>query len=238
MGSIGAVVVASVAFVGSHFLLSHPLRGPLVRVVGEKGFLGIYSLVAFLTLGWMVMTYKRAPVSSPLWVAGDGIWAVVTVVMLIASILLMGSLIRNPALPTVGRPGAFPEAARGVFAVTRHPMMWAFALWGVCHIAVYPVTRNIVVALAMIVLALVVPHCRTRKRNGCCQTVGRTGRPRRAICHLRRSSPAGPGRPDLARTRFWVGLSSGSRRPGPICRSPGLRRVSGGGCSRDVVATT
>ena len=62
MGSIGAVVVASVAFVGSHFLLSHPLRGPLVRVVGEKGFLGIYSLVAFLTLGWMVMTYKRAPV--------------------------------------------------------------------------------------------------------------------------------------------------------------------------------
>ncbi|UBM08074.1 NnrU family protein [Cupriavidus metallidurans] len=165
MGSIGAVVVASVAFVGSHFLLSHPLRGALVRAVGEKGFLGIDSLVAFLTLGWMVMTYKRAPVSSPLWVPGDGIWAVVTVVMLIASILLMGSLIRNPALPTVGRPGAFPEAARGVFAVTRHPMMWAFALWGVCHIAVYPVTRNIVVALAMIVLALVGAALQDQKKE-------------------------------------------------------------------------
>ena len=97
MGSIGAVVVASVAFVGSHFLLSHPLRGALVRAVGEKGFLGIYSLVAFLTLGWMVMTYKRAPVSSPLWVPGDGIWAVVTVVMLIASILLSIIVLSVPA---------------------------------------------------------------------------------------------------------------------------------------------
>jgi len=34
-------------------------------------------------------------------------------------------------------------------------MMWSFALWGLCHIAVYPVAKSIVVAAAIVVLALV-----------------------------------------------------------------------------------
>ena len=154
-GSITAIVAASVAFVGSHFILSHPLRKPLVNAIGEAAFQGVYSVVSFVTLGWMILAYRRAPLTEPLWAVGNGLWVVVTVLMLLASILLMGSLIRNPALPTGGRPGAFPEAALGVYAVTRHPMMWSFALWGLCHIAVYPVAKNIVVAAAMVVLALV-----------------------------------------------------------------------------------
>src|SRR6185437_1210315 len=141
MGSISAVVAAAVAFVGGHFLLSHPLRRGLVRAIGEPGFQGLYSVVAIVTFGWLILAYRKAPLSAPLWPVGDGLWAVATAFMLIASILLMGSLIRNPALPTGGRPASFPEAPRGVYAVTRHPMMWSFALWGLCHIAVYPVTR-------------------------------------------------------------------------------------------------
>lgn len=70
--------------------------------------------------------------------------------MLIASILLMGSIVRNPALPNPGRPTPVPAEARGVYAITRHPMMWAFALWGMCHIAVYTVAANIIVAVAII----------------------------------------------------------------------------------------
>lgn len=38
MDSTQAVAVAAVAFVGSHFLLSHPLRGVLVRAIGATGF--------------------------------------------------------------------------------------------------------------------------------------------------------------------------------------------------------
>src|SRR6516225_1156392 len=165
MGSINAVVAAAVAFVGSHFLLSHPLRRPIVGAIGEKGFQGVYSLIAFATLGWMIAAYRSAPMTEVLWPVGDVLWAVVTAVMLIASILLMGSLIRNPALPTGGRPGSFPEAALGVFAVTRHPMMWGFALWGLCHIAVFPVAKNIVVAAAIIILALVGAALQDRKKE-------------------------------------------------------------------------
>ncbi|MGF6753355.1 NnrU family protein [Paraburkholderia sp. GAS42] len=165
MGSTNAVAAAAVAFVGSHFLLSHPLRGRLVRAIGEAAFQGVYSLVAVLTLGWLILAYRKAPLSAPLWPVGNGVWAVVTAVMLIASILLMGSLIRNPALPTGGRPSSFPEAARGVYAVTRHPMMWSFALWGLCHVAVFPVARNIIVAAAIVVLALVGAALQDRKKE-------------------------------------------------------------------------
>ena len=40
------VILAGIAFLGTHFLLSHPLRAPLVARVGEQAFLGLYSLVA------------------------------------------------------------------------------------------------------------------------------------------------------------------------------------------------
>ena len=155
MGGTGMVLAAMVAFVGTHFVMSHPLRAPLVGALGERGFMGIYSLVSLVTLGWVVFAYRAAPATAALWGVGDALWAFVTIVMLIASVLLMGSLIGNPALPDPGGKPATPAAARGVFAITRHPMMWAFALWGLCHIAVYPMAANIIVAAGIVVLALV-----------------------------------------------------------------------------------
>lgn len=160
------VALAAAAFVGTHFLLSHPLRAPLVARVGATGFLGIYSLVAAATLGWLVFAYRAAPFTPMLWFVSDRMWVVVTAVMLVASILLVGSLIGNPALPDPTGKTRAPSEARGVFAITRHPMMWAFALWGLCHIAVFPVTANIVLALAIVILALVGARLQDVKKAG------------------------------------------------------------------------
>jgi uncharacterized membrane protein len=165
MENFDEVVAAAAVFVGSHFVLSHPLRGPLIRAVGPLAFQGVYSLIAIGTFAWMIVAYDRAPVSAPLWQAGDLAWAIVTLLMLVASILLMGSLIRNPALPSRGRPAPLPETARGVFAITRHPMMWSFALWGLCHIVVFPVTRSIIVDAAIVILALVGSVMQDRKKR-------------------------------------------------------------------------
>jgi uncharacterized membrane protein len=85
--------------------------------------------------------------------------------MLVASVLLVGSLIGNPALPNPGKPGPAPTEARGVFAITRHPMMWSFALWAVAHILVFPTTANIVLAKAIILLALVGAALQDRKKE-------------------------------------------------------------------------
>lgn len=153
MDGLTTLAIASASFVGTHFLLSHPLRAPLVRVLRPVGFTIVYAIVAFATLGWMASAFRHAPVTDPYWEVGEAIWGPVTLVMLIASLLFMGSLIGNPALP--GPPMATAPTPRGAFTITRHPMMWAFALWGMCHIAVYPVAANIILAGSIIILALV-----------------------------------------------------------------------------------
>ena len=92
MDGLGSIAAAAIAFVGTHLLLSHPLRQPIVGAVGNAAFLGIYSVIAAATLAWLVLAYRAAPAGTPLWPVGDGLWAAATVVMLLASILLMGSL--------------------------------------------------------------------------------------------------------------------------------------------------
>lgn len=152
---MGELIAACAAFVGTHFLLSHPLRKPLVDRIGERLFLLVYSLVAFATLGWIVVAYRAIPDATPLWLVGDGLWAVASVLTWLAAVLLVGSLIRNPALPDPGgAPKAVP-ARRGVFAITRHPMMWGFALWALAHVAVFPQPAQIVLAMTILILALV-----------------------------------------------------------------------------------
>lgn len=150
------VLATAGSFLGTHFALSHPLRRPLVGAMGENAFLALYSVIAFATLGVTVWAYRAAPITAPLWEVGDRLWAVSTVAMLLASVLLVESLIRNPALPGAGGRAATATAtARGVYAVTRHPMMWAFAIWGASHILIYPIAKNIILSGAIIVLALI-----------------------------------------------------------------------------------
>jgi uncharacterized membrane protein len=161
---MGEVLIAAAAFVGTHFLLSHPLRAPLVARLGERGFAGIYSLVALATLIWLARAYRATRAGTSLWPVGDGLWAIATIVMLVASVLFMGSLVRNPALPDPGGKAKPVPEARGVYAITRHPMMWAFALWGGVHILVYPDRSNVILAGAIIVLALVGAYLQDRKK--------------------------------------------------------------------------
>jgi uncharacterized membrane protein len=164
MDGLSILLPAAGSFLGTHFLLSHPLRRPLVEKVGEKGFMGLYSLVAFITLGATIWAYRAAPTTEPIWPVGDALWAVATVAMLLASVLLMGSLVRNPALAgTTTQAGA--AEAKGVYAVTRHPMMWAFAIWGASHILIYPIAKNVILSGAIILLALVGAALQDRKKE-------------------------------------------------------------------------
>lgn len=110
-----------------------------------------------------VWAYQMAEVTPLLWEVGGGLWAMSTILMLLASVLLMGSLVRNPAL--VGaQASAATASARGVYAVSRHPMMWAFAVWGVAHILIYPAIKNIILSGAIIVLSLVGAAFQDRKK--------------------------------------------------------------------------
>jgi uncharacterized membrane protein len=165
VSGIALLMLALVAFVGSHFVLSHPLRAPLVRALGAGGFAGVYSLVAAATLGWAVFEWRRAPVDV-VWTAPTWAWPLGGVVMLIAMILFVGSVTApNPAL--MGTPASATAAApRGVQRITRHPMMWAFALWAVVHAALGGTSRDIALSTAILVLALVGARLQDGKKRG------------------------------------------------------------------------
>ena len=151
---MGMLMLAALGFVGTHLLLSHALRAPLVQRLGTRGFLGLYSLISLAIFIWMVIAYRAAPVSAALWPVGEVLWTLVTLVMLLACVLFVGSFAGNPARPAVGAAPPVPESAPGVFAITRHPMMWAFALWALCHLLIFPVAKNLVLSSAIFVLAL------------------------------------------------------------------------------------
>jgi len=158
------LLLSCIAFVGTHFLLSHPLRGPLVRSMGEKPFQGLYSLVALITFGLMVYFYRKIGREPPaLWQSGEAAWILGTILMWLASILFVGSFLGNPTLP--GAPG--PKGApKGVFRITRHPMMWSFALWAAVHLMILGMAKALVFDGTIIILALAGALAQDRKKAG------------------------------------------------------------------------
>ena len=166
--ALTTLIAASVAFVGTHFALSHPLRAPLVKALGEKGFLAVYSLVALATFGWMIWAFgAMTRRGASLWNgSGEVLWAIASLLSIVALALFLGSLRGNPALPDPrAAEGLADKQPTGVFRVTRHPMMWGFALWAFSHILVAPTGRTLVLAGTIAFLALVGAHLQDRKKE-------------------------------------------------------------------------
>jgi uncharacterized membrane protein len=165
MSPLESLMIANLLFVGGHLAMSHPLRAPMVGALGERGFLGVYSLVSLALLAWVGHVFPQARSDWMAWPSSDSLWIVASVLTVVALALLLGSLRGNPALPQTGAEVAAKARAEGVYAVTRHPMMWAFGLWALSHILVWPSPRTLVTAGAMGFLALVGAHLQDGKKR-------------------------------------------------------------------------
>ena len=53
------LLIATAAFVGTHFISSTPLRAALVKAMGEWPYRGLYSVIALVTLVWMGWAYAQ-----------------------------------------------------------------------------------------------------------------------------------------------------------------------------------
>lgn len=162
MTGTACLALASAAFVGTHFLLSHPLRRPLVERMGEGPFRGLYSVVALITFGLVIWAYGRLGDQTPLWSIGEIGWMIAAALMWLGAILFVGSFVGNPALPGARRP---KNAPAGVLAITRHPMMWGFALWAFVHILVIATPKALILDGTIILLALVGSAMQDRKKS-------------------------------------------------------------------------
>jgi uncharacterized membrane protein len=150
-----SLVIAALAFVGSHVVLSSTtLRGTLRDKLGERGYLGLYSALALVTLAWMVVAYIHAP-HLPLWHLGRLARYVPLVVLPFASMLLVGGLVApNPTAVGMERAADADDPAPGMLRITRHPVMWAIGLWALAHLAPNGDAASLVFFGALALLAL------------------------------------------------------------------------------------
>jgi uncharacterized membrane protein len=135
------MVIAGALFLVTHLgISSTALRGVLVARIGEKAYLGLYSLLAFATLGLMIWLYGNLPRHEYLWLPDPQLNQLTKVIMPIAMILLLGGfLVKNPTAVgmegALAAEGAATELARGVNRITRHPLQWSIVLWAAVHVA-------------------------------------------------------------------------------------------------------
>lgn len=150
-----ALTLAVAAFVGSHVLMSHTLRASLLAALGEAGFQTCYALIAAGLLLLIVFVYHFAPHGPLVWSANNpALQAALIPVNYFAVVLFVASLDSNPALVGANLNGLSTRTPSGAFRVTRHPMMFAIAIWSVGQIALIPSARNLISCGGIVVLAV------------------------------------------------------------------------------------
>src|SRR5437660_10092988 len=145
-----ALVVATAAFLLTHFVASTPLRPKLVAAMGEWPYRGVYSAVAFITFGWMIWAYVHTA-RQPLW---PGLHMLPVIVVPIAFILIACGYFRNPTMVGADKLLKSEEPARGMIRITRHPIMWGLMLWAAAHIVASGERRSLVFFGAFLLVAL------------------------------------------------------------------------------------
>ena len=150
-----SLVIAGIAFCGSHVLLSSTrLRGSLRDQLGERGFLAVYSLTSLAVFAWFVAAYATAP-TIMLWPRQRWTALVPVLVMPLAAILLVaGYSTRNPTAVGMERSARADDPAPGILSVTRHPVMWAIGLWAVAHLIANGDLSSVLFFGSLAVLAL------------------------------------------------------------------------------------
>jgi uncharacterized membrane protein len=160
------LVVAALFLLGTHFgISSSQLRAQLVAAIGERAYLGLYSLVAFVGIAWLAVAWRYAPWVE-LWVASPGLRHLAIAVMPLALLLLVSGLTQNN--PTAVGAAPDPDAtepARGMLRVTRHPLMWGVALWAIVHLMANGDLASLLFFGTFAALALIGTHMIDAKRT-------------------------------------------------------------------------
>lgn len=151
--------LALAAFILLHVGVSAtPLRGALVKGIGEGPYRGVFALASVGALAWMLLSYGAArtdPANAILWNAPD--WGRhVTATLVLAGFLLAVTGLLTPGPTTAGFEGALkkPDPAKGILRVTRHPFLWGVALWGAGHLFANPETSSLMLFGGLAVMAL------------------------------------------------------------------------------------
>lgn len=128
------LVLAVAVFVLTHSIPAWPpARRALRAAATERVYLGVYSLVSVIVLGWLIAAFWRAPVVEVWPFAPWTRWIPILAMAPACVLLVAGLTTPNPLSLSLRRHGFDPRRP-GIVAVTRHPVIWALVLWSAAHI--------------------------------------------------------------------------------------------------------
>lgn len=163
---MGELVLAGLIFVGTHLgISSTPLRAWLVARIGQGPYLGLYSLIAAVTLGFLILAYSNAPPAEFVWAPTPASRWLALLTMPIAMIFLLGGfLVPNPT--GVGMEGKLANVGqgRGLLRITRHPFQWSVVLWAIVHVLANGDLRGIVLFASVGTLSFLGTFLMDRKK--------------------------------------------------------------------------
>ena len=132
MNGWGEFALAYALFLTAHLVPARPaVCARLVAALGRRTYLAGYSALSIGLLLWMIRAAGRAPYLL-LWPwAPWQSWAPNLAMPLVCLLAAAALLTPNPY--SLGRGGSFDPRRPGVLALTRHPLLWALALWATTH---------------------------------------------------------------------------------------------------------
>lgn len=142
---MGALAIAACWFFLLHLLPSTPLRPRAVAIVGEAAYTAIFSILSIVAIYWLVKEFNATDYGDKLWLMPEWWPWVKAVLILFAFCLAFGGLLTpNPSTPIGVGALKNPNLPNGVFAITRHPVMWGFAIWAIAHMISQATPRGLI----------------------------------------------------------------------------------------------
>jgi uncharacterized membrane protein len=136
LGGWAEFAAAFALFLVSHILPSRPARREaLVRALGPRAYLFSYAAVSVVLLGWLIAAARRAPYVA-LWEFSPWqMWAPNLAMPVACLLAAFGLGAANPFSFGGRNADRFDPESPGMAGVTRHPLLWAVALWAGSHLA-------------------------------------------------------------------------------------------------------
>ncbi|MFC3231232.1 NnrU family protein [Marinibaculum pumilum] len=128
------LIVATIYWLGIHFLVAGPLRPAIAGRIGETGFAGLFSVLSAIGLAGLIFAWAAASYLE-LWPPGTLLGYAPLVLMPFALLFFVPSVTqKNPTSAGPPAAGSAPLPVFGITRITRHPMLWAFGLWALGHL--------------------------------------------------------------------------------------------------------
>ncbi len=154
MSGWAELVTAFAVFLAAHIIPMRPgLKAALIRHLGKPGYIAGFSLLSLGLLYWLLMAAGRAPYVE-LWPQAQWQRWLANLGMPLAILLTVFAVGAKNPFAFGGRAEGFDPARPGIVGATRHPLMWAFAIWAFVHLLVNGDLAHVVLFGPLLIFAL------------------------------------------------------------------------------------